>query len=210
VSLTPVSPAMLTGWEGTVRRPSPSRRGEGASDAQLVAAAIDHQDWAWARLVERYTNLVYSITRSHRLRPADAAEVHQEVWVRLFEHLGRIRQPERVAGWIRAVAVNECLRTLEMHRRETLMGTDAVLDSPTDDDLDIVTLPEERRVALRRALANLPDRGRTLLETVLEDPGLSYEELAAKLDMPVGSIGPIRQRCLQRLRRMSELADLAA
>jgi RNA polymerase sigma factor (sigma-70 family) len=129
--------------------------------------------------------------------------------MRLFESMSRIRQPECVAGWIRSVTRNECLRKLRKHRQEIPSADEAAFAGDSVDEVDGPILAHERREALRRALAGLPGRGRVLLETLLEQPGLTYEALALQLDMPVGSIGPTRQRCLSRLRAVPELAQLA-
>jgi RNA polymerase sigma factor (sigma-70 family) len=194
-------------------RPTGARshpRSDAMDDAQLLAAAIERKDWAWPALVERYTGLVASITWSYRLGSADAAEVRQVVWMRLFESMNRIRQPECIAGWIRSVTRNECLRKLHKYSQEIPSDDEATFAGESDDQVDGSILARERQEAVRRALAELPVRGRVLLETLLEQPGLTYEELAIQLDMPIGSIGPTRQRCLTRLRAVPELALLAA
>src|SRR5262245_62231501 len=80
--------------------------------ADLVTRARDGDERAWADLVQRYLGMVHAICRGYRLSGADAAGVNQVVWLRLVEHLGRIRTPEAVGGWIAATARNECLRVL--------------------------------------------------------------------------------------------------
>jgi DNA-directed RNA polymerase specialized sigma24 family protein len=64
----------------------------------------------------------------------------------------------------------------------------------------------ERNAALRSALAELPDRCRELLSMLISDPPTAYAEISAALGIAVGSIGPIRARCLDRLRRSPHLA----
>ena len=81
--------------------------------------------------------------------------------------------------------------------------------SGSSDEVDADMLAGERRVALRRAMVGLPERGRALIETFLDQPSLSHREVAVKLDMPIGSIGPTRQRCLTKLRSSASLALLA-
>ncbi len=179
-------------------------------DAQLIEAAIAQEDWAWPAIVERYNGLVASVTWSFHLAPADAAEVRQEVWARLFENLDRIRSRERVAGWIAAVTRNECLRLVRCQSREIPTVDDHDQCSGSDDDVDAHLLAGERRLALRRAMVGLPERGRALLETLMDQPSLSHKELSVKLDMPIGSIGPTRQRCLTKLRASAALSLLAS
>jgi RNA polymerase sigma factor (sigma-70 family) len=178
-------------------------------DAQLIAAAIDRQAWAWPAIVQRYDGLVLSVTWSYRLSAADTAEVLQEVWARLLENLRQIRRPERVAGWISRVTRNECLRLIRRNAREIPTEDDLERGLGNDDDLDTHMLAGERQVALRRAMVGLPERGRALLEALLDQPSLSHRELAVKLDMPLGSVGPTRQRCLTKLRSSMALAVLA-
>jgi RNA polymerase sigma factor (sigma-70 family) len=183
-------------------------RPEAVGDAELLAAARDHEEWAWTALVERYDGLVAAITRSYRLGSADGAEVRQMVWMRLLKGMSRIRQTDCIAGWVRRVARNECLRQLQKLGQEIASADQAVFEGASYDDLDRSALATECQVAVRQAVAGLPGRGRRLLEALLDDPDLTYEELAIKLDMPVGSIGPTRQRCFSRLRGVPELAAL--
>lgn len=180
------------------------------TDAELVLGAIELQDWAWTDLVRRYTNTVGAIARSYGLRNADVAEIRQIVWMRLFEHMDAIRQPERIAGWIGTVTRNECQKMLKNYRREIPSTSHATLDGPCDDSVDDAILERERSEAVRRGLVRLEGRGRALMETLLTQPDTSYESLAHELGMSIGSIGPTRQRCIRRLRASPELAGLAS
>ena len=190
-------------------RPLPARPESAPSDAALVHAAAEGSDQAWKTLVTRYTGLVASISRSYRLGGADAGDVEQLVWMRLLENLDRIRQPELIGGWIAAVTRNACLSIQRRAAREVSCDDERAYAVVSPDDIEADLVAHERRVAVRRALRGLPQRGRVLLETLLDNPGLSYEEVGRRLGMPVGSIGPTRQRCLDRLRGAPELADLA-
>jgi RNA polymerase sigma factor (sigma-70 family) len=185
----------------------PTREDEHAA---LVRRAAGGDSRAWDHLVERFGGLVWSIARAHRLSDADAADVSQTTWLRLVEHLDRIRQPERVGAWIAATARNECLRVLRLSGRQVLTG-----DEPETVDLDApapgaALLESERDAALWRGFAALTARCQVLLRVLLADPAPSYEEVAAALSMPIGSLGPTRQRCLERLRRHPEIAGILA
>jgi RNA polymerase sigma factor (sigma-70 family) len=185
----------------------PTREDEHAA---LVRRAASGDAAAWNGLVERFGGLVWSIARAHRLSDADAADVSQTTWLRLVEHLDRIRQPERVGAWIAATARNECLRVLRLSGRQVLTG-----DDPETADLDTpppgaALLETERDAALWRAFATLTERCRMLLRVLVADPAPSYEEVAAALSMPIGSLGPTRQRCLERLRRHPDIAGILA
>jgi RNA polymerase sigma factor (sigma-70 family) len=170
------------------------------ADAVRRAAAGDRA--AWEDLVAAFGRLVWSIAVAHRLPPADAAEVSQTTWLRLVENLDRITQPERLGGWLATTARRESLRQLRLRGRElptddeSRLDRDAGAPSPESATLD---LDRDRR--LRSAFAALPQNCRLLLHlvVVVRPP---YAEVAAALDMPIGSIGPTRARCLERLRRL--------
>jgi RNA polymerase sigma factor (sigma-70 family) len=174
--------------------------------AELVTAAAAGNSGAWEALVERYSGLVWSIARAHRLSAADAADVSQVVWLRLVEHLDRIYRPGSVGTWLASVTRNECLRVIRRSGREVPTETNVDFEwHSTGDDVDINLLAGERDAALLRACDRLPPQWRSLMRVLMTEPRPSYEEIAAALDIPMGSIGPTRQRCLDRLRASPEL-----
>jgi RNA polymerase sigma factor (sigma-70 family) len=169
---------------------------------ELVAAALHGDHVSWNRIVDRYTPLLLSVIRRHRLQGDDAEDVVQTVWLRLVEKLEGIREPEALPGWIVTTARNECLHVIKARRfvsptdledRGWPQGTGP---SAVDSDL----LDAERHEALLMAMAELPERQRSLLLLLIEDPPLSYEEISSRLRVPVGSIGPTRARALARVR----------
>lgn len=176
------------------------------SSGELVRRAAQQDAAAWGQLVERHTGLIWSIARQYRLREADAADVVQTTWLRLLEHLDRLHDQERVAAWLATTARRECLRLVTTSRR--LVPTDseaAVFDdlAAADTSLDrLIALEDAREVRL--ALRELPDRWRALMELLMAEPAPSYQAVAALLDVPVGSIGPTRGRCLRKLRDLIE------
>lgn len=170
------------------------------ADAVRAAAAGDRA--AWDALVTGFGRLVWSIAAAHRLGPADSAEVSQTTWLRLVENLDRISQPERLGGWLATTARRESLRLLRLRGREVLTEDESRLepdgDAPTPES---VALDRDRDHRLWRAFAELPEKCRILLRLVVV-VAPPYAEVAEALDMPVGSIGPTRARCLERLRRL--------
>jgi RNA polymerase sigma factor (sigma-70 family) len=168
----------------------------------LVAAAADGDQVAWDSLVTRYGGLVWSIARSHRLGPADAADVSQTVWLRLVEHLRSLRDPEHVGGWLATTTRHECLRVIRRAGRE-LPDEDAAMEVPVSPEQspEWLVLSDESRRLVWVALGRLSIRCQTLLRALSAAPDASYAEIAAALDMPIGSIGPTRMRCLEHLRR---------
>src|SRR3954454_23729731 len=176
--------------------------------SELVHAAGDGDQDAWDALVDRFAGLVWSIARAHRLSAADAADVSQTTWLRLVEHLGRIRDPQRGGAWLAAPARHECLRVIR-HAGRFIADGDVDLDAVgTEPEPSTLLLATERTAALWRAVEALPERCRMLIRVLMADPPPSYEDVAEAFDMPVGSIGPTRARCLDQLRRRPEIAGI--
>jgi RNA polymerase sigma factor (sigma-70 family) len=171
--------------------------------ADLVAAAASGDRASWDRLVVTFGPLVWTVANSHRLSPAEVADVSQTTWLRLIEHIDRLHEPSRLSAWLTTTAKRESLRLLGRQRRLTLVDDVSVFERP-----DTTTCPDEMRrferaddIALvREALTVLPDRQRRLIDRLMAEDSPSYESISAELDMPVGSIGPTRMRCLRKLR----------
>jgi RNA polymerase sigma factor (sigma-70 family) len=194
---------------GTDRTGTDRTGTERAGIAGLVTAAADGDAAAWQVLVERFGGLVWSITRAHRLAAADAADVFQTTWLRLAEHVRRIDNPDSVGAWLATAARRECLQSIRVSTRTIPTDDMARLDRARADDNpteEAVLRAEreqqdaERAADIWRAAARLPVRCRELLRILMASPAPSYAEVAAALDLPVGSIGPTRARCLRRLR----------
>jgi RNA polymerase sigma factor (sigma-70 family) len=170
--------------------------------ADAVRRAAKGDQRAWDALVAAFGRMVWAVATGHRLGPADAGEVSQTTWLRLVEHLDRIEQPERLGGWLATTARRESLRLIKLRSREFPTDDESRLDHAGDAPTpETVALDHERDADVRRAFSELPERCRLLLHlvVVVKPP---YAEVAAALDMPIGSIGPTRARCLERLRRL--------
>jgi RNA polymerase sigma factor (sigma-70 family) len=167
---------------------------------QLVRAAAAGDQSAWNELVARFEGLVWATARAHRLNRADAADVSQTVWLRLVENLDRIRDPERLGGWIATTARRESLRFLRLNGRELASDEADTFEAPSDESTDLKLMTEERDTALWSAFKRLSERCQSLLRLLVSQDEPSYEEIGAALDMPVGAIGPTRMRCLDKLR----------
>jgi RNA polymerase sigma factor (sigma-70 family) len=177
---------------------------------ELVSRAAAGESAAWDALVDQYSSLLWSIARGFRLSTADSADAIQTTWLRLVENLDRIEDPERLPGWLATTVRRECLRVLRQSKREQVSASDDGLPEIVDpaEPLDAHLLREERDAELWRTFEQLGDRCRTLLRVLMATPPPSYAEVSAALDMPVGSIGPTRQRCLDHLRRLTEGPDV--
>ena len=168
--------------------------------AAQLHAALDGDSTAWDGIVADYANLLWWIARSHRLDDATAADVVQTVWLQLVQNGRSIRDPERLAAWLATTARREAQRRITMSARQV----------PTDlsEDRQARTLvgPEEKVVddeltaAALVAFHTLGTAGQALMTLLCEVPPKTYEQISTILDIPIGSIGPSRQRCLTKLR----------
>jgi RNA polymerase sigma factor (sigma-70 family) len=180
---------------------------------QLVTRAADGDKRAWDALVERFGPLIWSICRKYRLSYADAEDVGQNVWLQLTGHLGKIREPAALPGWLATVTRRECLRVTAAAKLPVAAGyvLDAeILADERTETAEQELLAAERYAALREAFATLPPPGQRLIALLLQDPPVSYAEISARLDIPVGSIGPTRRRYLDKLRCYPAVAALVA
>ncbi len=182
----------------------------GVAPSELVARAQAGDSGAWEELVARYTNLLWSVARSFRLDTADAADVVQTTWLRLVEQLGRITTPDALGGWLATTARRECLRTLRRRGRESFASDDSLFDVPDAGAVsaEAALIEHERDAALWAALHRLPPRCQALLRVLMADPAPSYDDVSVALDMPIGSIGPTRGRCLTKLREIAVAAGI--
>jgi RNA polymerase sigma factor (sigma-70 family) len=181
------------------------------SVTDLVTRARRGDQQAWDTLVERYVPLVWSICRSYRLIRADTDDVAQTVWLRLVAQLDNVRDPAALGGWIATTTRRECAKVCQAAQRSQTawweLDTGNIPDTSTEP-ADSGLLAAERDAALRQAFACLPRSCQQLLAILIEDPPVPYAQISDRLGIPVGSIGPTRSRCLQKLRRHPALAAL--
>jgi RNA polymerase sigma factor (sigma-70 family) len=175
----------------------------------LVTRAAGSDQGAWNELVERYAPLVWAICNRYRLSNHDIEDVGQNVWLALVEQLGKLRQPAALPGWLATTTRRECLRVVTTAKR---LGNrlDEAAEFVDDAVIDEEILRAERDAGLRAAFAELPPHCRQLMGMLISDPPHTYAEISATLGIPMGSIGPQRARCLDRLRRSDTLIALGA
>ena len=199
---------MLAGLGGS-RHGGPVMHGDKSSVAPLVARAANGDQAAWNEIVERYAPLVWSICTRYRLSSDDTEDVGQSVWLLLVEHLGDLREPAALPGWLATTTQRECQRVVRAARRyDRFRPVPEELPPPPADNtvIEQEIITAERNAALRAAFGELAPRCRELLSMLIADPPPSYAEISATLQIPVGSIGPQRARCLARLRRTRSLS----
>lgn len=166
-------------------------------DSALIRACLDGDESAWKDLVTRYGRLVYSIPHRYGLSASDADDVFQNVFTIVYRQLPNLRDETRLAAWLITITHREARRV------STHLPVSADLDETAEDGSDppfeqVQAL--ERQHLVREALGQMGSPCRELLTALFLDPdSLSYEKLAARLGIPIGSIGPTRARCFKKL-----------
>jgi RNA polymerase sigma factor (sigma-70 family) len=177
-----------------------------------VKAAAAGDQRAWDLLVDRFAGLVWAICREHRLSDSDAADTVQLTWLRLLENLGRIRDPQRLAGWLATTCRRQCLAVLRQSKTTvptTADSLDLVMGGSGAADQDV--LATEQRAILWQAFTRLSDWCQQVLRALIldaEDGPPSYRLVAARLQTPVGGLGPTRARCLSQLRKLLDSSGI--
>jgi RNA polymerase sigma factor (sigma-70 family) len=186
------------------RTPAIRTAAEDEQSRALVRSAAGGDAQAWDTLVTRYVALLWSIAFRHGLNENDAADVVQNTWLRLFEHIDDLREPARVGSWLATTAQREALRIIAQHKRVVPSDDEAAFDgadrlqAPLDEQLLARELADEAVAALDA----LPPTWRALVVALTQDPPLTYEEIVADLGVPIGSIGPTRGRSVRKLREL--------
>jgi len=173
------------------------------SNETLVRRCCEGDEAAWATLVERYENLVYSVALHCGLDEDEAGDVFQQVWMELHRSLARLRNPEALPRWLMVSTRRLCYKQAARSARTARGVSEEMIDPAALPDQEVAAFEDRRR--LEAALDRLPSTHALLLRLLFfSDEKISYEEISARTGLAVGSIGPIRARCLARLRRMLE------
>jgi len=179
--------------------------GGSRQDDLLVQECLKGSEEAWSALIDKYKNLIFSIPIKYGFSRDEATEIFQAVWLSVLEELSQLREPRALAAWLIQITSHKCFRWKEQRNR--YIGTE--LEETLADALP--RIPEElfreieREQMLREALTSLSPECNRLVELLFfENPPVPYEELSKTLGMAKGSIGAIRMRCLERLRRLLE------
>jgi RNA polymerase sigma factor (sigma-70 family) len=186
------------------------------TDRALVSACCSGDETAWETLIKRYQRLIYSIPRRAGLDEFSSAEVFQNVFTSLVENLDRIKQPDRIRAWLVTTTRRETWLFVRRQKESAAITTSheneegEAVEPPDDAPLaDEVLLRLEQQQNIRNAVRELDERCRQLLEMLFYCPEPpSYSEIAARLGLREGCIGPTRARCLQKLLRRLEKSGL--
>lgn len=164
------------------------------TDAELVRRCRAGDAQAWDALVERFSRYVYAIcTQGFRLGEADAEDVFQEVFTRVYTRLDSLRDDAAIRPWIAQLTRRLCLDSLAAAKREQPTG------EPIGEGVEDVLAELDEAFVVREALTELPDHCQEMLDRFFARDE-SYRTISAALDLPMGTIASRIARCLTRLR----------
>jgi RNA polymerase sigma factor (sigma-70 family) len=175
-----------------------------------VKAAARGDERAWDALVRCFTPLLRSVVRGYRLAPHEVEDVVQTCWLSALGSLDSLRDPEALGAWLVTTARRQSLRAHQRGVREIVTDTPVPERDAATDCLEHQVIEAERAEVLRGAVQRLRGRQRLVLEALIAEPDRSYIEVSQGLSMPIGSIGPTRERGLRRLRQDEKLAAALA
>lgn len=175
------------------------------TDEELVKACLNGDESAWEKIVYKYQNLLYSIPRRAGVSRDFASDVLQEVFTALFEKLETLENPEYLRAWLITTAHYKTLQHIYREKRGKYKSIDEdeesnfdIPDSQLPPDEIFLQLEKEKQIEI--ALTSINERCRRLLTMLyLEQEPVPYADVAQFLNIPVGSIGPTRSRCLKKL-----------
>lgn len=178
------------------------RRMSSDSITELLSRAAEGDRDAWRSLVDQYHRLVWSVIRGFRFDAATSEDVFQTVWQRLMENCSKIRDPERLPGWLSTTTRNEALRVVRHQKRQVPSEFEYDVSDPTAMGFDERLIDDETQRAALRAFAKLSEDAQQLLRLFCADPPIDYQTISEMVDRPVGSLGPTRARILDKLRKL--------
>ena len=173
-----------------------------ADFGELLTRALGGDQGAWRLLVGALSALILRVARAHRLGDADALDICQNTWLTLTQLPAGLRDPARLPGWLATTARRQALRTLSASRRE--IPSDEHEPPAPAPSPEHVVLGTERDRVLWQVVDTLPARDRALVHLLATEPSLTHADLAKRLGVAPGTIGPLRRRTLDRLRRAME------
>jgi RNA polymerase sigma factor (sigma-70 family) len=172
-------------------------------DARLVSECIGGSEEAWRALIFKYKNLIFSIPVKYGFSTDDSTDIFQAVCLDLLSELPKLRKVKALPKWIMQITAHKCFHRKQQQQRTEVMDPAAKeFEKSTPSRAQEILQEAEDEQRLRQAMAELPPRCRELVHMLFYDePVRPYQEIAATLGIAVGSIGFIRQRCLERLRK---------
>ena len=181
-------------------------------DVELVRECLRGSEEAWSTLIDKYKNLIYSVPIKYGFSADDATDIFQAVCFEMLLELPKLRKPRALPKWIIQVTVHKCFHHRRQLRRVSTAGSASDMSEGVPDyggplSVEQVLREAEEEQSLRDSIASLPPRCQRLIHLLFfEDSARSYQEIATELGLAPGSIGFIRQRCLDKLRSKLEQA----
>lgn len=176
---------------------------------EVVRAAAEGDEVAWGELVTRHSRLVWSVVRRFHFDEEDAADVVQNTWLRLTTHLRAIRSPEALPRWLAVTTRHECIKLARWRRDQAPVTDDLERPSEAPGPADHLVTREVMDI-LHAAMTSLPRRDARMLTLLMQTSRPRYAEVASTLGMPIGSLGPLRSRALDRLRAALVAGDVTS
>jgi RNA polymerase sigma factor (sigma-70 family) len=165
---------------------------------ELVSVAATGDQQAWTLLVGRLWPVALKVAHAYRLGDADTGDVCQATCLALAQQLNSLRDATRLPGWVATTARRQAVKMLAARAREATLTCENLVVRPSPESL---VLAAERDRELWAAARAFPELHRRLLWLLAHRPELTQTEIAAELGIRPGSVGPLRRRCLDRLRR---------
>jgi RNA polymerase sigma factor (sigma-70 family) len=172
-------------------------------DTRLVRECLGGGDEAWCALISKYKNLIFSIPMKYGFSSDDSTDIFQAVCLDLLSELPKLRKVKALPKWIMQITAHKCFHRKQQERRtEVSDPNDKEFEKSTPARAEEILREAEDEQGLRQAMSELTPRCRQLVHMLFYDePARPYQEIAETLGIAVGSIGFIRQRCLERLRK---------
>jgi RNA polymerase sigma factor (sigma-70 family) len=173
------------------------------TDARLVRECVNGDEDAWAALIDKYKKLIFSIPVKYGFATDDANDIFQSVCLDLLSELPKLRNPKALPKWLMQVAAHKCFHRKRQQQRTEMPGdVELPPEQIVSPEIETILREAHEEQKLRDALMGLAPRCRQLVEMLFfEEPARPYREVATGLGIAEGSIGFIRQRCLERLRK---------
>jgi len=172
-------------------------------DTRLVRECLGGGEEAWCALISKYKNLIFSIPVKYGFSADESTDIFQAVCLDLLSELPKLRKVKALPKWIMQITAHKCFHRKQQERRtEVSDPNDKQFEKSTPARAEEILREAEDEQGLRQAMSELTPRCRQLVHMLFYDePARPYQEIAETLGIAVGSIGFIRQRCLERLRK---------
>lgn len=174
----------------------------------LVRRCRAHSPGAWEEFLRRYADLIHSTIVRMGLDDSDRQDAFQAAVLSIYDSIDRLRNPDSLLSWIVGISRRRAMDQLRRRARRREVPVEERSGTGESDLVDTSVLPDSARIELegaqqvREAMAALPERCRRLLSMLFfEEPSPEYAEISRRESIPIGSIGPTRARCLERVRR---------